>query len=210
MPVVRYKLHLSPKSEVEQRERDGHRPLDVVEAIRQRQSIRFFDPIHDVPHDIVVKLIELATQAPSAGNIQPWRFYVVRDPRIKMQLAKAAYGQTFLSEAPVVIVVCTDTEASAKRYGRRGSHLYAIQDAAVATQTLMLAAEAEGLSTCWIGAFDEGAAAAVLNLERGERPTAIVPIGQARTRRAKPGRKPLGEVMTLVVPAPSAGPKQQE
>ena len=83
--------------------------LTTKEAIELRRSIRKFkaDP---VPENILYELLEDARLAPSGSNAQPWRFKIVRDENIKKQLAKAAYDQSFIAEAPVVIVCCADIE----------------------------------------------------------------------------------------------------
>ncbi|MCK4483131.1 nitroreductase family protein, partial [Candidatus Bathyarchaeota archaeon] len=101
------------------------------------------------------KLVDSARWAPSAGNTQPWRFIIVRKPEIKRKLAAAALGQSFVEEAPVVIVVCADEDRSSMGYGVRGKTLYCIQDTAAAIQNIHLAAYSLGLGTCWIGAFRE-------------------------------------------------------
>jgi nitroreductase len=80
--------------------------MELDEAIKGRRSIRSYKP-EDVPDTIVEKLIEAATYAPSAGNIQPWRFVIARNAAAKKELAEAA-NQTWIKEAPVVIVVCAN------------------------------------------------------------------------------------------------------
>ena len=165
--------------------------MDVFEAIKGRRSIRAFtkEPISDKE---IKKLIDAARWAPSAGNIQPWEFVIVRDSKVKHGLAAAAaLDQTFIEEAPVVIVVCADQLQSGRGYGSRGSNLYCLQDTAAATQNMLLAAHAMGLGACWVGAFKEEEARKVLNISNGVRPVAIVPVGHpaekpmARSKRQK-------------------------
>ncbi|MFN3346299.1 MAG: nitroreductase family protein [Candidatus Bipolaricaulaceae bacterium] len=168
--------------------------MDVFEAIRTRRSVRQYlsDPI---PEEVVQELIAAAVLAPSAGNAQPWRFIVVRDQKLREGLANAAYGQTFLAEAPVVIVVCADLERARRAYRERGETLYCLQDTAAAIQNLLLAATARGYGTCWVGAFDEGKVAELLGLPRNLRPVAMVPVGKpAEAPRPRP-RRPLREVV---------------
>lgn len=168
--------------------------MDVFEAIRIRRSVRSYtsDP---VPDEVLEELLSAAVMAPSAGNTQPWRFIVVRDQKLREGLVDAAYGQTFLAEAPVVIVVCTDLERARRAYRERGETLYCLQDTAAATQNLLLAATAKGLGTCWVGAFDEGKTAELLGLPKNLRPVALIPLGKpAETPQVRP-RRPLTEVM---------------
>jgi nitroreductase len=173
--------------------------VDFWEVVEARRSVRAFDQARDVPPETVSTLIQVAVRAPSAGNCQPWHFYVVRKQKTKRALAQAALNQWFLSEAPVVVVSCTDPERSAARYGDRGRHLYSVQDTAAATENLLLAAVASGLSACWVGAFDEDAASQALDLPSRLRPVAIVPIGYA-VERPQPGtgRRPVENVVTRI------------
>jgi len=158
--------------------------LDIFEAIEKRASVRGFTA-EEVGDEAVGKLLEAAVRAPTAGNLQPWRFFVVRDPRVKRALAEAAWGQSFVEQAPVVLVVTADLGVCAHGYGSRGETLYAIQDTTAAVENILLAAVALGLGACWVGAFSEDAASAALGLPGGLRPLAMVPVGQA----ARPARQ---------------------
>lgn len=150
--------------------------MDVLEAIKGRRSVRTFKS-ENVSEKTVEKLIDAARWAPSAGNIQPWEFIIVRRPEIKKRLAEAAFNQSFIEEAPVVIVVCADENRSSEGYGQRGETLYCIQDTAAAIQNVHLAAYSVGLGTCWVGAFKEEEASELLKIPRGVRPVALIPVG---------------------------------
>ncbi|MBS7615708.1 nitroreductase family protein [Candidatus Bathyarchaeota archaeon] len=163
--------------------------MEVLEAIKGRRSIRAFKSL-DVSQETVEKLIDAARWAPSAGNLQPWEFVIVRNPEIKRKLAEAALGQSFVEEAPVVIVVCADEERSAGGYGARGRTLYCIQDTAAAIQNIHLAAYALGLGTCWVGAFREDEAKEILKVPKGVRPVAIIPVGYAAESPSPRSRRP--------------------
>jgi nitroreductase len=153
----------------------------------------------DVPPETIDRVLQAADRAPSAGNRQPWHFYVVRDPAARQGLAAAAYGQEFITQAPVVIVVCADAEQSAGRYGQRGRELYCLQDTAAATGYILLAAVAAGFGGCWVGAFDEHRAARVLDLDRRLRPVAILPIGKpAGALVTGTSRQPLQTVVSHI------------
>jgi nitroreductase len=173
--------------------------MDLWEAIKERRSIRRYVQQRDVSSEAVEQLLGAAIAAPSAGNCQPWHFMVVRDPEAKRGLAEAAYGQRFVAQAPVVIVVCADPGRSASRYGRRGSELYCLQDTAAATENILLGVTALGLGACWVGAFDERAAATVLELPPHLRPVVMIPIGHPGERFAhQTSRRPLPEVTTSI------------
>lgn len=154
----------------------------------QRYSCRkFLDK--PVPPEFLESILEAARWAPSGGNVQPWRFHLVHDPAVRKALTLAAYGQAFVLEAPAILVVCALPEKSARRYGERGRSLYCLQDTAAAAQNILLEATRLGLGSCWVGAFQESMASQALNLDSGERPVAIIPLGypgepmpQERTR----------------------------
>lgn len=150
--------------------------MDLLTAIRTRRSVREFrdDP---VPEEVLRGLLDAANWAPSAGNLQSRDFIVVRERATREALARAALDQEFVAEAPVVVVVCGNAKRVSGRYGARGRELYMIQDAAAATQNLLLAAHEAGLGAVWVGAFDESATAAILSLPAHVRPLALVPLG---------------------------------
>lgn len=173
--------------------------MEFWQVLENRHSVREFDSQVDLSPGEVDRLLTAAIRAPSAGNRQPWHFYVVRDPEVRRALAAAAYGQEFVGQAPVVIVVCTDAQQSAARYGRRGSDLYCLQDTAAAAEHILLAAVALGLGGCWVGAFDERRAARALNLPRRHRPIAILPIGKPTGLPAmRTSRQPLRSVASFI------------
>lgn len=168
--------------------------MDVFEAIKNRRSVRAFTdaPVSDAQ---VEKLIDAARWAPSAGNIQPWEFVVVRNPEIKSGLREAAGNQSFIEEAPVVIVVCANESRSGQGYGSRGVNLYCLQDTAAAIQNMLLAAQAMDLATCWVGAFHEEQARKVLRIPDGVRPVAMIPVGHAAEKPIARSRRPLSDII---------------
>lgn len=83
--------------------------LTIKEAIEQRRSIRKFKP-DPVPDEHITALLDAARLAPSGSNAQPWRFKIVKDRETKVKLTQAAYGQSSIVEAPVVLVCCADIE----------------------------------------------------------------------------------------------------
>jgi nitroreductase len=171
--------------------------VDFWRVIEERHSVRDFDAGRDVPPEMVKRILRAAIRAPSAGNCQPWHFVVVRGERTKNRLAEAAYGQWFIADAPVVIVVCADPARSSWRYGSRGVQLYCLQDTAAATEHILLAVTALGLGACWVGAFDERVASKVLGLSTDLRPVAIVPLGYPAARPRRTSRRSLKEVVTF-------------
>lgn len=170
--------------------------MELIDAILGRRSIRKYKDI-DVEDDKIRKILEAAIWAPSSGNTQTWRFYVVRNEKIKREISAAALNQRHIREAPVVIVVGYDIQEMYSAYRERGVNLYAIQDSAAATQNLLLRAYDLGLGTCWVGAFDEKEVSDILNIPPHIRPVAIVTVGYPAERSVST-RKSLESVVKFV------------
>ncbi|OGW38493.1 MAG: nitroreductase [Nitrospirae bacterium RBG_13_39_12] len=149
--------------------------MDILKSVKDRRSIREFQK-KKIPEEIVDKLIDSLIWAPSAGNLQARKFYFVKDERTKKKIAAVALNQNFISEAPLVIVGCTDSRISSK-YGERGIYLYSIQDVAVSIMGMMLVAHENGLGSTWVGAFHEDEVFKILSMPDFLRPVAIVPVG---------------------------------
>jgi len=141
--------------------------LDIFEAIQKRRSVRSYEPT-PVPIEKLRKLLEAARLAPSAGNIQPWRFVAVVDPDKRRKIAKGCRYGHFLTESPVVIVGCGDQRASPR--------WYAI-DTSIAMENLVLAATGEGLGTCWIGVFNEKGIREMLKIPSHVKIVALLALG---------------------------------
>ncbi|PTX64249.1 nitroreductase [Melghirimyces profundicolus] len=85
--------------------------METKDALRQRRSVKVFDPNRQVTDEQLAELFELTTLAPSAWNFQHYQFIVVRDPEYKKRLREAAMGQEKVEQASVTIVVCGDLHA---------------------------------------------------------------------------------------------------
>lgn len=167
--------------------------MEFREVIARRRSIRAYSD-EGIEHGSLERILRTALRAPSAGNLQAWRVVVVRSVPQRQALAAAAGGQEFLAQAPVDLVFFADPDRSAAKYGRRGASLYAVQDATIAATFAVLAATDEGLSTVWVGAFDEAVVATVCG-ERRLRPVAIVPVGHGAEEPPETSRRDLGEIV---------------
>jgi nitroreductase len=152
--------------------------MEIVECIEKRISVRSFGE-GEVPDEVVMEALRLAQLAPSAGNLQARDFVIVRDSETKAMLAKAAFGQMFLEDAAVVIVVCANLNRI-RNYGSRGSELYCLQDVAAATEHIMLYVCSKGFGSCWVGAFDEAEVCKALQLPGHARPLVMIPIGKPK------------------------------
>lgn len=85
--------------------------MEVKKAIEERRTIRKFKHDEPVPDESLLELMEAARLAPSGGNLQPWRFIIVRDQETKRKIAEVSGEQPFILEAPVLIVCCGDLRA---------------------------------------------------------------------------------------------------
>ena len=166
--------------------------MDFFDVIHGRRSVRHFADT-PIERSQIETILEAGIAAPSAGNVQPWRFVVVESEEARTRLG-SALEQRWAAAAPAIIVVCVDPRPSRGRYGDRGSLLYSIQDSAAATQNMLLACVALGLASCWIGAFDEEAIRASLGIKKPITPVAILPIGHSAQASGKQARRPLSEV----------------
>ncbi|WP_455284345.1 nitroreductase family protein [[Eubacterium] cellulosolvens] len=166
--------------------------MDYFEVVKARHSIRAFRA-QPVEEEKIHRIIESVNLAPSAGDLQAYQIVVVKDSRRKAELAKAAWGQSFVAEAPVCFVFLAYPELSSRKYGQRGSELYCLQDATIAASYAELAATALGLASTWVGAFNDEAVAKTVEAPRDRRPIAVLPVGYpAETPDITP-RRPIDE-----------------
>jgi len=145
--------------------------MDVLEAIRDRRSIRRYHK-KDVPEEKLMQVLEAGRWAPSAHNSQPRKFIVVRNEKVRRELAQIATYGSFLAEAPVAIAVVIDPSSSN----------HPIEDGAAATQNMLLAAHALGLGSCWIGSYGSGyetRARRILGVPDNKRLLSLISLGYA-------------------------------
>ncbi len=168
--------------------------MDFYEVIRTRRSVRSYKP-DPIPDDVLRRVLDAARIAPSGSNRQPWKFIIVRDEKIKRQLAVACSNQQFIAEAPVIIVAC-GYNIHYNRGGYMGD-MSMLVDVSIAFTHLILAARAEGLGTCWIGSFDNDEIKRILNIPEDVNVVAITPLGYPKSSDAFVGpssRKSLEEI----------------
>ncbi|MDW8044397.1 MAG: nitroreductase family protein [Nitrososphaerota archaeon] len=171
--------------------------MEFFDVIKRRRSVRAFkpDPIDDSQLN---KILEAANSAPSAGNLQAYEIFLIKDMKRKRGLVRAALYQEFIAEAPVVLVFCANPLRSASRYGKRGAELYSLQDATIAATFAHLAATALGLASVWIGAFDDDMVLKELGNPPNLRPVAILPIGYAAEEPEATPRRSLEDLVHIV------------
>lgn len=197
--------------------------LNVREAAEQRRSIRAFEP-EPIPREDLEEILEVVRTAPSAFNLQPWRFVVVETPELKRELAAAAYNQRQVHSAPAVIVLYTDAEDAlehvdevlhpgmdaVRRAGAREAILRTFRAQSeeeraawgagqgyIALGYLLLAAEAHGYQTSPMTGFDAAKVKALLGLPESARVTALVAIGRGAEEGFPQHRHPLERMLRV-------------
>ena len=164
------------------------------ELISTRHSVRSFQN-SEISEDKINFILEASTKGPSSGNLQSYQIMITFSKSKKEQLTEAAHGQQYIREAPFVMIFCADPKKSQEEYGARGKELFCIQDATIACTYSQLAAHSLGLSSVWIGSFDENKISKILNLDNEVKPIAILPIGFANESPEITSRKPLEEII---------------
>jgi nitroreductase len=194
--------------------------MELEQAIRERRSIKSYDPAYEVDDATLERIFALVTRSPSSWNLQHWRFVVVRDAARKQELSAAAWGQRHVAECSAVIAVCgkllahedaARTNAHApqavldklvpmieKSYegDERFQRDEAIRSGSLAAMTLMLAAQGEGLATCPMIGFDQKKAAAILGVPDDHVLVMLVTLGKWTGEKPFPtSRLPQDEVV---------------
>lgn len=163
--------------------------MNFDDVIQHRFSCRTFEQ-DDIPYKKVEQVLEAGRLAPSAGNLQPWRFIVIQDAEIIKKIAGLCLKQYWMNSCPVLIVICSDNKNSKRHFGMRGE-FYTIQDCAAATQNMLLKATELGLGCNWVGAFDEDGLRNVCNIDDDIRPQAIITLGITKQKTPQKERYPL-------------------
>lgn len=167
--------------------------MDCIDTILTRRSIRKFktDPVDE--QDLQT-ILEAGRWAPSAGNLQPCYFIVVQDEEQRKKVREAALNQESLATAPVIIVVCADPQRSS-HYGDAGTQYLCLLDCANAAENMLLAAQALGYGSCWMGGFSEKRMKKVLGLPEDFRVVAVVPVGRPDESPEPRERRPLSDIV---------------
>jgi nitroreductase len=164
--------------------------MNVFDAIKQRRSIRSYQDKH-IEEDKLLRVLEAGRLAPSAKNLQEWRYVIVKDKDLRKKVAVAANNQYFIAEAPVIIVGCATMADYVLTCGQPAHSI----DLAISMDHMTLQAVEEGLGTCWIGAFKEDEVKKVLNIPPEMRVVEIMPLGYPKFIPDPKPRKKLEEIV---------------
>jgi nitroreductase len=195
--------------------------MNTLETIQARRAIKHYDAAHQMTEAEIRQLLEAAMQAPTAFNIQHWRFVAVTDPEIRKQIRANAWDQAQVTDASLLVVLCADKDAWKKEPGRYWKNApQPVQDFLVpaigpyyegkeqvqrdecmrscglAGMTLMLAAKAMGYDSCPMDGFDFDAVAKIIKLPDDHVISFMIAVGKG-TQPAwpKPGQLAYEEVV---------------
>ncbi|MHC4617793.1 MAG: nitroreductase family protein [Planctomycetota bacterium] len=164
--------------------------MTLIQAIRNRYSCRAY---HDRPieHEKLDAIFEAARLAPSAKNLQDWRFVVATDKDTRRRLAEAANNQMFLENAGAVIVACSNSD-----HVMRCGQPVAPIDVAIALEHIALQAAELGLATCWIGSFFPEKVRAILGIPDHIAVIELMALGYPADRPKEPRRLPIQKILS--------------
>jgi len=170
------------------------------ELVRSRRSIRrYLDK--PVEREKILTCIEAARLAPSADNVQPWRFLIIDDPELKAQYAKKVFSgiysiSNFAKKAPVLILILARLDIIANRIGKQIQNIqFYLLDIGIAGEHVVLQAQELGLRTCWIGWFNIRRARKLLKIPRKYKIVSMLAMGYSEKRPSKEKkRKKLEEI----------------
>ena len=165
--------------------------MDYLELVKSRYSVRSYLS-RPVEQDKLDRILEAVRLAPSGSNRQPWKFVVVRDAEIRRRLVGACAGQQFVALAPVVVAGVGLTPDRVMLCNTPGDPV----DVAIAMEHLALAAAAEGLATCWIGAFYQDQVRQVLGIPESAKVVEMMTLGYPADKPLPKSRKPISEIVS--------------
>jgi len=196
--------------------------LDIFEIIKGRRSIRGYLPTA-VPEDSLLRIFEAARWAPSAHNVQPWRFIVIVRADLKQRLAKAMTDEWLkdlirdgvsvetqeglvrrsieqFTGAPVLILACIsmkDMDKYPDEKRQRSEHIMATQSLTAAIQNMLLTVHSQGLGACWFCAplFCQDVVRGLLEIPNDIEPQALITLGYPSEEPEPPPKKPLKEIV---------------
>lgn len=195
--------------------------MNIITAIETRRSVKTYDPNHRMSESEIERLLGLALLAPSAFNIQNWRFVLVRDPALRQDIRQAAWDQAQVTDASLLLVLCADLkswEQDPTRYWKNAAqpvqdfivpaiHQYyqghesvqrdeAMRSCGLAGMTLMLAAKEMGYDTCAMDGFDYDAVGKLIQLPGDHVISFMLAVGKGvKEPWPRGGQLPLKDVV---------------
>jgi len=155
--------------------------MEFTELINARESVRNYDPERAVPKEIIKRILDAGRIAPSAKNLQPWKFMVISSSPL-LEKVKECYKREWLRDAPHIVVA---TGLKEQAWTRTYDSYNSVEtDVTIAMTHIILAAENEGVGACWIAAYDPACLSEVIKPAEGQVIYGMIPLGYP-----KPGYK---------------------
>jgi nitroreductase len=160
--------------------------MEYTDLIRSRESIRNYDTKRPVPREILERILDAGRIAPSAANHQPWKFLIISSPDM-LEKVSACYNRDWFKEAPhILIIIGIKNQAWTRNFDGYNS---IETDAAIALTHMILAAENEGIGTCWIANYDPSILKEVLGIDDNYLIFGITPLGYQKPGFMKASNK---------------------
>ena len=178
--------------------------MDTFDAVRERRSVKHYDPNHKLFDEDIEKLMSLAVLSPTSFNIQNWRFVIVKDPEIRKKVRSASWDQAQVTDASLLLVICADLKSWEKnpaqywKYAPKEAQDFlvpamgefyegkeqlqrdeAMRSCGFAGQTIMLAARQMGLDSCPMVGFEYDELAKIINLPEDHLIVLMIVVGKA-------------------------------
>ena len=163
--------------------------MDLMELIKKRYSCRAYQD-KSVEQEKLDKIFEAARLAPSAKNLQDWRFILVRDKEIKARVAACTNRPEVFADAPVMIAACSNSD-EVMRCGQPVGPI----DVSIALEHIALAATELGLATCWIGSFDTEKVRQILQIPKNIAIIELMALGYPANGKRATTREPIEQIV---------------
>lgn len=167
--------------------------MDFNDVINSRISVRSYLDT-EVDEAKLKEIIENGCKAPTAGNLQPWEFIIVRNTIKKQEIVDTTFvgngfqgknTQKWMLDAPVLIVVCGNYAKISERYGEFGKKTLLYLDISACIENMLLTIVNSGLSSCYVSGFRTEDLSRLLKLPENIIPIGIVPVGYAKGAAVK-------------------------
>jgi len=172
--------------------------MEFYDLIRTRESVRNYDPDRPVPKEMLERILDAGRLAPSACNIQPYKFLVISSYE-KLEKVRACYNPKWFKDAPhILVVIGLRNEAWNRSYDGYNS---IETDVAIALTHIILAAENEGVGTCWIAAYNPVILREALNINENQMIFGITPLGYPKpgfNKTLNKKRKSIGDIVEFL------------
>ena len=195
--------------------------MNTFDAIKERRSVKHYDPTHKLSDDEIEQLMSLAVLSPTSFNMQNWRFVLVKDPEIRKKIRSASWDQPQVTDSSLLLVLCADLKSWKKDPGQywkdapkeardflvpamgmfyEGKEQLqrdeAMRSCGIAAQTIMLAAKSMGYDSNPMIGFDPEKVAELINLPEDHVITMMVVVGkQVKPAMPRGGQLPLDKVV---------------